>query len=114
MKHIITVVLLILIFAPAPDNTPKPTPDPDVPPVVVVPDLWNKASEVQRILTSDALDEFAAKEFKNDDEKLKFILEHTEAARKAAFNDVNTRLQTAVKDNKVKDFATSLRSKELK
>jgi len=112
MKHVITIVLLILIFAP--DNTPEPIPDPDVPPVVVVPDLWDKASEVQRILTSDALDEFAVKEFKNDDEKLKFILEHTEAARKAAFNDVNTRLQTAVKDNKVKDFATSLRSKELK
>lgn len=111
MKHVITLILLVLIFAPVPSPDVAPVPPEPVTPTA---DLWDSASDVYRTLTSDVFDEYSSKTFNNDDEKLKFIVEHTEAARKAAYTDVNQRIQSAVKDSKTKEFADALRKKELK
>lgn len=114
MKHVLFIVGILLLFIPTADNTPTPIPDPDVPPIVVKEDLWDKASHTYRHLTAEVFDEFAAKEFKSDDEKLKFIEEHTKAARVAAFTDVNQRLQDAVKNNTPSELSKALKAGELK
>lgn len=115
MKHVLLIIGLLILFIPTEPSTPTPIPDPDVPPapVVVTKDVFDIASDMYRILLSDAFDEYASSTFDNDEARLKFIEEHTHAARISSFTDFNKQIQTAVKDNKVSEFAKALRAKEL-
>jgi len=112
MKHVLFFVGILLLFVPTADNTPIP--DPDVPPIVVTADLWDKASDIYRHLMADVFEEFSVQPFKTDDEKLKYLEEHTKAARLAAYEEVNKRFQDAVKNNTPMDLSKALKAGELK
>jgi len=102
--------LLLFPLTPTPDPI-APIPDPDVPAAT---DLWDEASTTYRILTAEVFEEIPKQEFKDDSTKLTYILEHTEAARKASFSTVNSRIQQAVTDKKESELAAALKAKALK
>ncbi len=112
VDFLLVFILGVLVFplSPAPEPI-APIPDPDVP---VASDLWDEASDTYRVLTAEVFESIPEQEFKDDATKLTFILEHTEAARKASFSTVNSRIQQAVTDKKESELAAALKAKELK